>query len=709
MITCTSPSVSIPGPILKWWHLQVSPLLRQQAQQHRRVLLSGALGMLLLPSAMAIDIVGYDPAVNDRFDPATFPSTLSPNPNANFVAAGYDLSSLSFNPVPFNGRYLGGYALITPVSVLSTAHTGVSGPVTFFGTGGQLTSVNFSGSASLWNTGDPAIGILATRIDSSSGVSWAPVLDLATKVNGQTNYDNWAGQPALVSGRNGGPDFYSGDFKSPRMALTTIDYVQVSVSDTFPMGILAIKGPSAGGTVQYIGGDSSGPTYIPWTDPSGAKILTVAGTHWSVGGSSANLDNFFGSDQALSAMNNLTRSKGYAVQMVGDASRYWVGGNGTNFTQNATWTGGVAPDDYSYVGFDKSQATSQAVTLAAGSQARGLVFSPTSAGDVGFTLSGGDLTLGRGGMINYSTRTQNIASQVTLADDQWWIARAGDLRVSGNINTNGKLLIVDGPHNSTLSGTISGVGGSLAKEGTGTLTVSGSDNTYTGTTYIHSGTLKTTGQNSLGSGQLVVESTGTIIIGQGSSFGNELFLQAGSGIGGTGRYAQTVVLDSGRTVRPGDEPTAIGKFRAAGFNLAEGGIFELQIARDGGTGPIVFDSIESFFYNMNITATQANPFVLKLDSLGDITLGLQPNETVSWAFLTTGTRAAPDDPIILGFSADKFLIDHTNFLPDGSFSLTQSGKTVSLNFTAVPEPSAAALLVCAAGLYLWRRNRSGNR
>jgi hypothetical protein len=89
-----------------------------------------------------------------------------------------------------------------------------------------------------------------------------------------------------------------------------------------PSSYYAIPGTSPGGTITYIGGDSAGATYIPWTDPTGAKILTVVGTHSAVAGTFLNFDNFVSSDHALASINSLIKASGYAVQMVGNASRY---------------------------------------------------------------------------------------------------------------------------------------------------------------------------------------------------------------------------------------------------------------------------------------------------------------------------------------------------------------------------------------------------
>jgi autotransporter-associated beta strand protein len=108
-------------------------------------------------------------------------------------------------------------------------------------------------------------------------------------------------------------------------------------------------------------------------------------------------------------------------------------------------------------------------------------------GAIGFSITGSTLSLGDGGINNFSSLTQSIANNVSLTANQAWNV-ASDLMASG---------------------TISGSFG-LTKTGDGTLTLSGATaNTYSGLTMVNAGTLAL--NKSVANGAL----TGNLIIGDG--------------------------------------------------------------------------------------------------------------------------------------------------------------------------------------------------
>ena len=101
------------------------------------------------------------------------------------------------------------------------------------------------------------------------------------------------------------------------------------------------------------------------------------------------------------------------------------------------------------------------------------------------------ITNATGAMVDFSASTGPAGDNRLTAGS---IAGAGLFRLGANE------LTVGGNNLSTeVSGVISGIGGSLVKVGTGTLTLSGT-NTYTGGTNVNAGTLSVTG--SIGSTEL---------------------------------------------------------------------------------------------------------------------------------------------------------------------------------------------------------------
>jgi autotransporter-associated beta strand protein len=140
----------------------------------------------------------------------------------------------------------------------------------------------------------------------------------------------------------------------------------------------------------------------------------------------------------------------------------WIGGTG-NWTNTDNWeTGfaainGVAVD---YAGTNGTSTNNADVTSIGG-----LTFTNNASGS--FTLAGGALAIGTGGITNNSSSTQTVDINLTLGANQTIAANTANLFVSGNISGDA----------------------SLTKEGNQKLVLSGT-NTYTGTTTVNNGTLE---------------------------------------------------------------------------------------------------------------------------------------------------------------------------------------------------------------------------
>src|SRR6202012_1822855 len=90
---------------------------------------------------------------------------------------------------------------------------------------------------------------------------------------------------------------------------------------------------------------------------------------------------------------------------------------------------------------------------------------------------------------------------------------AGSIEGAGNYFLGAKALTVGSNNRSmTVDGVISGVGGSLTKVGTGTMTLTNTD-TYTGATNVNGGALVVDG--SIASSSLTTVNTGAILAGSG--------------------------------------------------------------------------------------------------------------------------------------------------------------------------------------------------
>jgi T5SS/PEP-CTERM-associated repeat protein len=250
----------------------------------------------------------------------------------------------------------------------------------------------------------------------------------------------------------------------------------------------------------------------------------------------------------------------------------------------------------------------------------------------------------------------------------------------------------------TITSVISG-NGTLNQLGNGRTTFTG-DNTYTGATTLNAGTMLVDG--SANSSTFTVHSGGTL---------------GGSGsVGG-------IVLNLGSTVSPGNSPGTFNVLSNAVWN--PGANYNWQVFNASGTkgGTNGYDWM-NVSGSLDLSALSVgNEFNINLWSLSGITpdtngsaLFFTNTSNYTWTILTASNG-------IVGFNANKFVINtgvfngtggFANALGGGTFSLLQDGNDLNLRFTAaggepVPEPgtwAAAALLAGGAAFVRWRRRQA---
>ena len=285
---------------------------------------------------------------------------------------------------------------------------------------------------------------------------------------------------------------------------------------------------------------------------------------------------------------------------------------------------------------------------------------------------------------------------------------AGDSRIGGT----GDITIKPG---------ISGTGFALTKVGSNTLSLAGT-NTYSGATTVSAGTLLISGTiansttvnvntgtlnytngTAWGAGQTVNVNGGTFK-NNGGNFGGTLAFNSGT-VGGTNLSGVALSIGAGQTLSPGNSP---GTINTGSETWANAGTYLWEInalatsAVPGSEGADPGWDFANIGGTLSITAG-VNQFNLNVDSL--LALNNWDNTgTYQWRIATASGG-------VLGFNANVFNINTSAFsdqnsIAGGTFSVSNVGNDIFLNYTAIPEPSTYAMLIGGLGLLAFLRRRS---
>ncbi len=212
----------------------------------------------------------------------------------------------------------------------------------------------------------------------------------------------------------------------------------------------------------------------------------------------------------------------------------------------------------------------------------------------------------------------------------------------------------------TFSGDISGVGAirrtnlnSSVSAGTTILT---GDNTYSGGTWIHSGTLLANNLvgSALGSGSTTVSNTGIL--------------------GGNGTITAPVSVSLNGVVSPGSTSSNVANLTISDLTLGENAVYVVQVSNATGFAGSGYDTITAST-SWTDAATSVNPVTIKLDSLGVTPANWNAGIAYNWTII--------DSSSAIGFDVSHFAIDTASFTGtiQGVFSLSVVSGDLILTYT----------------------------
>ncbi|EML8281684.1 fibronectin-binding autotransporter adhesin ShdA [Salmonella enterica] len=280
-------------------------------------------------------------------------------------------------------------------------------------------------------------------------------------------------------------------------------------------------------------------------------------------------------------------------------------------------------------------------------------------GELKNTLSGTG-SLVKTGTGELTLNGDNDYSGGTTIDDGTLIANHADSLGTGAIDNSGVLQVGEGELENTLFGS-----GSLVKTGTGELTLSGDNNTYSGGTTISGGTLIAANVNALGSGD--IDNSGVLQVGEGelknTLSGSGLLVKTGTG---------ELTLSGDNKIYSGDTTIADGTLIAANVNALGSGNID-------NSGMLMLDA-NGAFELANITTHSGATTALAAGST--LNAGQLTQEDGSTLSIDLG--AATDDAVI---TADSVTLGGTLNVT-GIGSVTDSWTPEAYTYTLIDSDSA---------------------
>jgi len=355
-------------------------------------------------------------------------------------------------------------------------------------------------------------------------------------------------------------------------------------------------------------------------------------------------------------------------------------------------TAGLTKTTGGTVSLGRASTYSGGTTLTAGtlqiaSASTGSVGSITSSG-IGtgtLNLNGGTLSSGNG-----TSRTLlnavAVGGNVTLGD----ASNSGTLSFSGGVDLGGSVRTLTTASAINFDGVVSN--GGINKAGASTLTLGGTS-TYTGATTVEGGTLLVSTGGSIAQSLLTTVKTGTTLTANGTV--GAVTVNLGGTLNGAGTVGTTTVAG---TLNPGNSPGVLNV--NGNLTMASGGnmVWELFANTATQASPAVFDQV---LVSGDLAFAGSNGITL---NFGTTAAG----STVSWSDSFWSSNQSFIIYDVAGSTTGLSNLSLLNTLfndatgaalaaSQGSFSVSQSGSDVFLNYNAIPEPSTGSMLAFGLG------------
>jgi hypothetical protein len=204
-----------------------------------------------------------------------------------------------------------------------------------------------------------------------------------------------------------------------------------------------------------------------------------------------------------------------------------------------------------------------------------------------------------------------------------------------------------------------------------------------------------------GGGTLNMVGNGILSLNGTDTSGGLITVQSGATLGGVGLLANVQVF-SNATLAAGN---SIGTLTATNLTLAGGAHLQVELNATGGVAGVDWDLIR-----VNgpaaLSGIASNAFLsVDVVNYGGLNGAVDPLTTLSWNFLDASGG-------ITGYDSNAFVITTTGLdgWTNGLWSVGQTGNSLLVSYTAIPEPGTAAFVFLLGGAFVgWRRLRRWGR